>query len=120
VSSRVLVTYAASTGCDSNCAVDIAAEIAAVPDLDVDVQPMASVPSLEPYSSAYVGWVHPSSAGERELGRFLTSNAELLPSRPIWIVHLHPGCSHDSGRGPVKMTRLIATPKQQPVAGAVG
>lgn len=108
MSARVLVAYASSTGCDSNCAIDIAREIAEVPDIDVDVQPMARVPSLEPYSAAYVGWVHPSRAGERELGRFLTSNAALLSSRPIWIVHLHPGCAHESGRGPVKMTRLIA------------
>ncbi|HUR73277.1 MAG TPA: hypothetical protein VMZ00_03330 [Sporichthya sp.] len=110
MSARVLVAYATSTGCDSNCAIDIAREIAEVPDLDVDVQPMKGVRSLEPYSAAYVGWVHPSTAGERELNRLLTGNAALLPSRPIWIVHLHPGCGHDSGRGAIKMTRLIAHP----------
>lgn len=108
--TRVLVAYATSTGCDSSCAVDIAKEIAGVPDLDVDVQPMAGVASLEFYAAAYVGWVHPSVAGERELHRFLTNNVALLAARPIWIVHLHPGCGHDSGRGAIKMTKLIAQP----------
>ncbi len=108
MSNRVLVAYATSTGCDSNCALDIATEIAGVPDLEVDVQPMKGVGSLEPYSAVYVGWVHPSSAGERELSRFLNSNAALLPSRAIWIVHLHPGCGHDAGHGAIKMTRLVA------------
>ena len=116
MSTRVLVTYATSTGCNSNCAADIAGEIAEVRDLDVDVQPMAGVPSLEPYAAAYVGWVHPSTAGERELGRFLANNAALLPSRPIWIVHMHPGCAHDSGRGAIKMTRLVASPREQPAS----
>ena len=117
MSARVLVAYASSTGCNSNCAIDIAQEIAEVPDIDVDVQPMRRVPSLEPYSAAYVGWVHPSTAGERELNRFLAANAALLPARPIWIVHLHPGCAHDSGRGAIKMTRLVAhaPAKPQPV-----
>ena len=109
--SRILVAYATHSGCDSECAVEIAKEIATVPDLDVDVQPLARVPSIEGYTAVYVGWGHPSTAGERELERFLNTNAPLLPSRPVWIVHRHAGCGPGDRRGPMKLTRLVATPR---------
>lgn len=110
MSNRVLVAYAIKSGCNSNCAVDIAKEIATVPELEVDVQPISGVGSISDYSAVYVGWGHPSEAGNRELERFLTANAGLLPSRPIWIVHSHPACDHDGRRGAMKLTRLVATP----------
>lgn len=119
MSTRVLVAYATKSGCDSACAVDIATEIASVPDLEVDLQPLSGVGSIAPYSAVYLGWGHPSTAGDRELQRFLSANAALLPSRPIWIVHTHPGCGHDARRGPMKLTRLVATPAAEPPA-AVG
>ncbi len=111
MSTRVLVAYTSQSGCDSECAVDIAKEIASVPDLEVDVQPVGRVRSLEEYAAVYVGWGHPSAAGERELERFLNANAALLPSRPVWIVHRHPACGQD-GRGEMKLTRLVATPRR--------
>ncbi len=109
--SRILVAYATHSGCDSDCALEIAKEIATVPDLDVDVQPLARVRSIKGYTAVYVGWGHPSTAGQRELERFLNTNAGLLPSRPVWIVHRHPGCGPDDRRGPMKLTRLVATPR---------
>ena len=108
---RVLVAYATKSGCDSECAVEIAKEIAAVPDLDVDVQPVARVSSIGDYSAVYLAWGHPSTAGERELERFLNTNAALLPSRAVWIVHRHAGCGQDGRRGDMKLTRLVATPR---------
>lgn len=112
MSTRVLVAYATKSGCSSECAVDIAKEIATVPDLEVDVQPVSAVHSIEGYAAVYVGWVSPSTAGERELERFLNNNAALLPNRPVWIVHRHPGCGQD-GRGAMKLTRLVATPRRR-------
>lgn len=117
MTSRVLVAYAAKSGCDSDCAIDIAKEIAAVPDLDVDVQPVGRVRSIEEYSAVYLGWGHPSTAGERELERFLNTNAALLPSRPVWIVHRHPGCGQDGRGGAMKLTRLVATPRRKEARG---
>lgn len=117
MSTRVLVAYATKSGCDSTCAVDIANEIALVPELEVDLRPLSGVGSIARYSAVYVGWGHPSDAGNRELERFLTTNAPLLPSRPIWIVHSHPGCGHGARRGDMKLTRLVATrAAQAPVA----
>ncbi len=107
--ARVLVAYASGTGCDSACAIDIADEIADVPELEVDIQPLSRVRSLRPYVAMYVGWVHPSAAGRRELKRFLNSNAELLPDRPVWIVHHHSGCSN-ARSGSMRLTRLVFTP----------
>lgn len=109
--ARVLVAYASGTGCGSDCAVDIAKEIGAVPDIEVDAKPLRRVVSVEPYNAVYVGWVHPSYEGRRELERFLQRNADLIADRPVWIVHLHPGCGQKSGRSPVKMTRLVITPQ---------
>lgn len=111
MTTRVLVAYATKSGCSSECAVDIAKEIATVPDLEVDVQPVSAVHSIEEYAAVYVGWNNPSTAGERELERFLNNNAALLPKRPVWIVHRHPGCGQD-GRGAMKLTRLVATPRR--------
>ena len=113
VTNRVLVAYATKSGCGSDCAVDIAKEIATVPDLEVDVQPVGRVRSIEEYSAVYLGWGRPSTAGERELERFLNTNAALLPSRPIWIVHRHPSCGHDGRGGAMKLTRLVATPRRR-------
>jgi menaquinone-dependent protoporphyrinogen IX oxidase len=110
VATRVLVAYATSSGCDSNCAVDIANEIANVPELEVDVQPIGGVGSIDAYSAVYLGWGHPSVPGDREVQRFLSAHATLLPSRPVWIVHRHPGCVRDSQRGAMKLTRLVTTP----------
>jgi hypothetical protein len=110
--TRVLVAYATKSGCSSECAVDIAKEIATVPDLEVDVQPVSAVHSIEGYAAVYVGWVNPSTAGQRELERFLNNNAAFLPTRPVWIVHRHPGCGQD-GRGAMKLTRLVATPRHR-------
>lgn len=111
MAKRVLVAYATKSGCESSCAVDIAKEISAsVSELEVDVQPISGVGSIAPYSAIYVGWGHPSKAGNAELERFLTANADLLPARPIWIVHTHPGCDHVARRGAMKLTRLVATP----------
>lgn len=109
--TRVLVAYATKSGCSSECAVDIAKEIATVPDLEVDVQPVSSVRSIEGYAAVYVGWGNPSTAGQRELERFLNNNAALLPTRPVWIVHRHPACAQDGRRGAMKLTRLVATPR---------
>ena len=109
--ARVLVAYASGTGCDSACAVDIAKEIGDVPELEVDAKPMRRVNSIEPYKAVYVGWVHPSEAGQRDLERFLQRNADLVLDRPIWIVHHHPGCGQRSSRSPMKMTRLVLTPQ---------
>ena len=108
--ARVLVAYASGTGCDSACAVDIAKEIADVPELEVDIAPMSSVRSIRPYVATYVGWVHPSAAGRRELERFLNTNAALLPDRPVWIVHHHAGCSSSARNGAMRLTRLVFTP----------
>ncbi len=113
MTSRVLVAYATTSGCDSDCAIDIAKEIATVPDLDVDVQPMSRVRSIKDYTAVYVGWAEASTAGQRELERFLNTNAALLPSRPVWIVHRHPGCGHDGRGGAMKLTRLVATPRRR-------
>lgn len=112
MSTRVLVAYATKSGCGSDCAIDIAKEIAAVPDLDVDVQPVSRVRSIREYSAVYLGWGDSSEGGERELERFLNTNAALLPSRPVWIVHRHPGCGGDGRRGALKLTRLVATPRR--------
>ena len=111
MTNRVLVAYATKSGCSSECAVDIAKEIATVPDLEVDVQPVGQVRSIKEYAAVYVGWGNPSTAGEREIERFLNNNAALLPTRPVWIVHRHPGCGHDGRRGAMKLTRLVATPR---------
>ncbi len=119
MSTRVLVAYATKSGCDSSCAIDIATEIASVPELEVDIQPLSGVGSIGPYSAVYVGWGHPSTAGDRELRRFLTANASLLPSRSIWLVHGHPGCGHGARRGDLKLTRLVATPSAT-TSAAVG
>jgi menaquinone-dependent protoporphyrinogen IX oxidase len=108
VSARVLVTYAASSGCDSTCAIDIADEIAGVPDLEVDIKPLGGVATIEPYVAVYLGWVQPSNAATRELERFLNANAALLPGRPVWVVDRHPRCA-GAGPGPTKMTRLVFT-----------
>lgn len=113
--ARVLVAYASGTGCDSQCAVDIAAEIADVPELEVDIQPMNRVRSIRPYVAMYVGWVHPSAAGRRELEKFLNANADLLPDRPVWIVHHHPGCASRSRSGATKLTRLVFTPPSKDI-----
>ena len=107
---RVLVAYASGTGCDSACAIDIAKEIADVPDLEVDARPMSRVASIEAYSAVYIGWVHPADAGRRELERFLSNNAMLLVGRAVWIVHRHPRCAHNADARPTKMTRLLVTP----------
>lgn len=109
--TRVLVAYATKSGCSAECAVDIAKEIATVPDLEVDVQPVSAVRSIEGYAAVYVGWGNPSTAGQREIERFLNNNAAWLPTRPVWIVHRHPGCGQD-GRGAMKLTRLVATPRR--------
>lgn len=112
MTSRVLVAYATKSGCGSDCAIDIANEIATVPDLDVDVQPIGRVRSIKEYTAVYLGWGHSSAAGERELERFLNTNAALLPSRAVWIVHRHPGCGRDGRSGALKLTRLVATPRR--------
>jgi menaquinone-dependent protoporphyrinogen IX oxidase len=109
--ARVLVAYASGTGCDSACAVDIANEIGQVPEIEVDAKPMRRVNSIEAYTAVYVGWVHPSSAAQRELERFLQRNADLVLNRPVWIVHHHPGCAQRSSRYPMKMTRLVLSPQ---------
>jgi menaquinone-dependent protoporphyrinogen IX oxidase len=118
--ARVLVAYASGTGCTSECAVDIAREIAGVPELEVDAKPMRRVNSIKPYTAVYVGWVHPSEVGRRELGRFLTRNAGLLHDRPVWIVHHHPDCAERSSRSPLKMTRLVISPQITRVRELVG
>jgi menaquinone-dependent protoporphyrinogen IX oxidase len=120
VVARALVAYASGTGCDSACAADIANEIANVPELDVDVRPMGRVRSIEPYGAVYVGWAHPSEPGGRELERFLANNALLLRSRPVWIVHHHPGCSRRSSKWPMRMTRLSVTPQRREARDLVG
>ncbi|WP_156869613.1 hypothetical protein [Sporichthya polymorpha] len=110
MSARVLVAYASGTGCDSACATDIANQIADVPDLEVDVKPLSRITSIAPYAATYIGWARPSSAGRVELERFLNANAELLRTRPVWIVHHHPDCPDGSPDRHLKMTRLVFTP----------
>lgn len=110
--ARVLVAYASGTGCGSDCAVDIAKEIMATPEIEVDAKPMQRVMSIEDYTAVYIGWVHPSYAGRHELERFLQRNADLVLDRPIWIVHRHARCNGNSSGSPMGMTRLVITPQE--------
>jgi hypothetical protein len=109
MSARVLVAYAASTGFTSRQAAAVGSQIAAVGDLEVDVQPIAYVRSVEPYVAVFLGWSGHSRAGRRETLRFLTRNAPWLPTRKIWVVHHQPGLESApaAGRGPVRLSRLL-------------
>ncbi|HZE65017.1 MAG TPA: hypothetical protein VE081_00205 [Sporichthyaceae bacterium] len=109
MSARVLVAYAASTGFTSQQAAAVGSQIAAVGDIDVDVRPIAYVPSVEPYVAVFLGWSGHSRAGRRETLRFLTRNANWLPGRKIWVVHHQPGLEPApvAGRGPVRLSRLL-------------
>ena len=109
--ARVLVAYTSGTGCGTGCAIDIAKEIGAVPDIEGDAKPLRRVMSVDQYSAVYVGWAEPSYEGRRELERFLRRNADLVVDRPVWIVHCHPNCGQHANRKPVKMTRLVITPQ---------
>src|SRR5882757_721074 len=99
MSARVLVAYAASTGFTSRQAAAVGSQISAVGDIEVDVQPIAYVQSVEPYVAVFLGWSGHSRAGRRETLRFLTRNAAWLPDRRIWVVHRQPGSSEESSTG---------------------
>lgn len=110
MSARVLVAYAASTGFTSRLAAEVGTEIAEVGGLEVDVRPIAYVPSMEPYRAVFLGWSGHSRAGRRETLRFLSRNAKWLPDRRIWVVHRQPGGGMDDlarRRGPVRLSRLL-------------
>ncbi|HEX3828826.1 MAG TPA: hypothetical protein VHV82_16305 [Sporichthyaceae bacterium] len=110
MTARVLVAYAASTGFTSRQAGAVASQIAEVSGLDVDVQPISYVPTVEPYVAVFLGWSGHSRAGRRETLRFLSRNAALLPDRRVWVVHHQPGVdgSHrPQGQGPVRLSRLL-------------
>jgi hypothetical protein len=104
MTARVLVAYAASTGFTSRQAGAVASQIAEVSGLEVDVQPITYVPTVEPYVAIFLGWSGHSRAGRRETLRFLTRNAALLPDRRVWVVHHQPGSG--TGAGPVRLSRL--------------
>jgi hypothetical protein len=109
MSARVLVAYAASTGFTSRQAAAVGSQISAVGDIEVDVQPIAYVQSVEPYVAVFLGWSGHSRAGRRETLRFLTRNAAWLPDRKIWVVHHQPGLdpAPAADRGPVRLSRLL-------------
>jgi hypothetical protein len=111
MTARVLVAYAASTGFTSRQAGAVASQIAEVSGLDVDVQPISYVPTVEPYVAVFLGWSGHSRAGRRETLRFLSRNAALLPDRRIWVVHHQPGVDGTNrpqqGQGPVRLSRLL-------------
>jgi hypothetical protein len=109
MSARVLVAYAASTGFTARHAADVASEIAEVGGLEVDVKPIAYVNSIEPYVAVYLGWSSHSRAGQRDMQRFLDRNAAHLADRRIWVVQRQPGggAPTESGRGPVRLSRLL-------------
>lgn len=107
MSARVLVAYAASTGFSSRQAAEVGSQIAAVGDLEVDVRPISSVRTVEPYVAIYLGWSGHSRAGRRETLRFLTRNAAAIPSRRVWVVHHQPTPDGDTAQGPVRLSRLL-------------
>ena len=109
MSARVLVAYAASTGFTARHAADVASEIAEVGDLEVDVQPIAYVASIEPYVAVYLGWSSQSRAGQREMTRFLDRNAAHLADRRIWVVQRQPtgDPAAASSRGVIRLSRLL-------------
>ncbi len=109
MSARVLVAYSASTGFSSRHGAEVASEIAAVGELEVDVQPIAYVATIEPYVAVYLGWSSHSRAGQREMTRFLNRNAALLAGRRIWVVQRQPGVdpATESGRGVMRLSRLL-------------
>jgi hypothetical protein len=89
----------------------VASQIAEVSGLDVDVQPISYVPTVEPYVAVFLGWSGHSRAGRRETLRFLSRNAALLPDRRVWVVHHQPGVDDanrpQQGQGPVRLSRLL-------------
>src|SRR5882757_5060951 len=99
MSARVLVAYAVSTGFTSRQAGAVASQIAEVSGLEVDVQPIGYVPSVEPYVAVFLGWSGHSRAGRRETLRFLSRNAALLPDRRVGVVHHQPGFEGTRGQG---------------------
>jgi hypothetical protein len=107
MTARVLVAYAASTGFNSRQAAVVGSQIAAVGDLEVDVRPIASVRTVEPYVAIYLGWSGHSRAGRRETLRFLTRNATEIPSRRVWVVHHQPTPDGTTAPGPVRLSRLL-------------
>jgi|GEM_PF-5851086 len=108
MTARVLVAYSAGSGFTSRQAGAVGSQIAEVSGLDVDVQPINYVASLEPYVAVFLGWSGHSRAGRRETLRFLSRNAALLPYRRIWVVHHQPGVPGPArGRGPVRLSRLL-------------
>jgi len=109
MTARVLVAYAASTGFTSRQAGAVASQIAEVSGLDVDVQPISYVPTVEPYVAVFLGWSGHSRAGRRETLRFLSRNAALLPDRRVWVVHHQPGVDGPNrpAQGPVRLSRLL-------------
>lgn len=116
MSARVLVAYAASTGFSSRQAAEVGSQIAAVGDLEVDVRPIASVRTVEPYVAIYLGWSGHSRAGRRETLRFLTRNAAQIPARRVWVVHHQPTPDGDAAQGPLRLSRLLL--RQGVTAGA--
>lgn len=107
MSARVLVAYAASTGFSSRHAAEVAGEIAEVGGLEVDVKPIAYVASIESYVAVYLGWSGHSRAGQREMERFLDRNAAFLADRKVWVVHRQPAGGAESGRGGMRLSRLL-------------
>ncbi|MGQ0843148.1 MAG: hypothetical protein ACT4QF_03325 [Sporichthyaceae bacterium] len=109
MSARVLVAYAASTGFTARQAAEVGSQIAAVGDLEVDVRPIASVATVEPYVAVYLGWSGHSRAGRRETLRFLSRNAAALLALRVWVVHHQPPADDSvaAGQGPIRLSRLL-------------
>lgn len=109
MSARVLVAYAASAGFTARHAAGVAAEIATVGGLEVDVQPIAHVHSIQPYVAVYLGWTSHSRAGARDMTRFLDRNASWLDARKIWVVQRQPAgdLGAPSAHGVLRLSRLL-------------
>jgi hypothetical protein len=106
MTARVLVAYATSTGFTARAAGLVGSQIAEVSGLEVDVQPINYVPSLEPYVAVFLGWSGHSRAGRRETLRFLSRNAALLADRRVWVVHNRPGTG-EAATGPFRLSRML-------------
>ncbi len=103
---RVLVAYASTTGLDKATAIEVANEIAEVPGVEVDVQPMPRVASIRPYVAVYLGWLPTGKAGRLQLARFFDANAALLAARRIWGVQRGLRAEGVFKAGSTRLTRL--------------
>lgn len=105
--ARNLVAYSGNTGLDRTTALEVANEIAEVPGVEVDVQPLSRVASIRPYVSTYLGWLPTGKVGRLELTRFLNANAALLTARRIWGVQRRRRTQGPTTAGTTRLTRLV-------------